>query len=120
MAFNLGRPALFAGEETIRNSRDFLNHPLSVRNDSRLVASCELLSARGKQDAKATQPVSDPQPHYINPLPSFPMHRASLTSMRNSCVTIRLQWNGSNIGTSITLRKVLVRETSCGKLVSAW
>ena len=60
MAFNLGRPALFAGEETIRNSRDFLNHPLSVRNDSRLVASCELLSARGKQDANANQPVSNP------------------------------------------------------------
>ena len=47
MAFNLGRPALFAGEETIRNAREFLKHPLAVRNDSRLVAACELLSGRG-------------------------------------------------------------------------
>jgi len=46
MAFNLGRPALFAGEETIRHCRGFLNHPLSVQNDSRLVATCELLTAR--------------------------------------------------------------------------
>lgn len=46
MAFNLGRPALFAGEETIRHCREFLNHPLGVANDSRLVASCELLTAR--------------------------------------------------------------------------
>lgn len=48
MAFNLGRPALFAGEETIRNCREFLKHPLAVLNDSRLVATCELLSARGE------------------------------------------------------------------------
>jgi len=50
MAFNLGRPALFAGEETIRNAREFLKHPLSIRTDSRLVATCELLSGRGKCD----------------------------------------------------------------------
>lgn len=46
MAFNLGRPALFGGEETIRHCREFLNHPLSVQNDSRLVATCELLTLR--------------------------------------------------------------------------
>ena len=47
MAFNLSRPAFFSGEETIRNCREFLKHPLAVRNDSRLVAACELLASRG-------------------------------------------------------------------------
>ena len=46
MAFNLGRPAMLGGEETIRHCRNILNHPFSVQNDSRLVAMCELLSMR--------------------------------------------------------------------------
>ncbi|GFZ52232.1 hypothetical protein JCM24511_10005 [Saitozyma sp. JCM 24511] len=46
MAFNLGRPALFGGEESIRLAREFLKHPLSIINDSRLVAACELLAKR--------------------------------------------------------------------------
>lgn len=46
MAFNLGRPALFAGEETILHCRAFLAHPLGIQTDSRLVATCELLTAR--------------------------------------------------------------------------
>jgi hypothetical protein len=46
MAFNLGRPALFGGEESIRHAREFLKHPLSLINDSRLVAACELLAKR--------------------------------------------------------------------------
>ncbi|EIW72511.1 hypothetical protein TREMEDRAFT_41800 [Tremella mesenterica DSM 1558] len=46
MAFNMGRPALFAGEETIRHSRQFLEHPLSISTDARLVSSSELLTLR--------------------------------------------------------------------------
>jgi hypothetical protein len=46
MAFNLGRPALFAAEETIRFAREFLEHPLAIATDSRLVAACELLTHR--------------------------------------------------------------------------
>ncbi|ORY32276.1 hypothetical protein BCR39DRAFT_45188 [Naematelia encephala] len=46
MAFNLGRPALFSAEETIQHAREFLTHPLSIQTDSRLVATCELLTAR--------------------------------------------------------------------------
>ncbi|KAL7424794.1 hypothetical protein Q5752_000478 [Cryptotrichosporon argae] len=46
MAYNLGRPALFSANETISKSRYFLEHPLSRQNDSRLVATCELLTLR--------------------------------------------------------------------------
>jgi hypothetical protein len=46
MAFNLGRPALFAVEDTLSHCRKFLEHPLALRIDSRLVATCELLSLR--------------------------------------------------------------------------
>lgn len=48
MAFNLGRPALFAGEATVTNARRLLDHPLSIPTDSRLVATCELLTTRRK------------------------------------------------------------------------
>ena len=54
MAFNLGRPTLFAGEESIRHSRAFLSHPLSVQNDSRLVAICELLTVRRECSAASS------------------------------------------------------------------
>ncbi|BEI86267.1 hypothetical protein CcaverHIS002_0605540 [Cutaneotrichosporon cavernicola] len=46
MAFNLGRPALFAAEDTITHARRFLEHPLAIRTDSRLVATCQLLTHR--------------------------------------------------------------------------
>ncbi|GMK57174.1 hypothetical protein CspeluHIS016_0400080 [Cutaneotrichosporon spelunceum] len=46
MAFNLGRPALFAAEDTITHARRFLDHPLAIRTDSRLVATCQLLTHR--------------------------------------------------------------------------
>jgi len=46
MAFNLGRPALFAVESTLDHGRKFLQHPLSIPTDSRLVATCELLTLR--------------------------------------------------------------------------
>lgn len=46
MAFNLGRPALFAAEETLSHGRKFLDHPLAIQTDSRLVATCELLTLR--------------------------------------------------------------------------
>ncbi|KLT44131.1 hypothetical protein CC85DRAFT_283918 [Cutaneotrichosporon oleaginosum] len=46
MAFNLGRPALFAAEDTITHARRFLEHPLTIRTDSRLVATCQLLTHR--------------------------------------------------------------------------
>lgn len=48
MAFNLGRPALFAAEDTIKYARKFLDHPLCIRTDSRLVATCQLLTHRRK------------------------------------------------------------------------
>lgn len=48
MAFNLGRPALFAAEETIKHCRWFLEHPMSIQTDTRLVSSCELLTLRRK------------------------------------------------------------------------
>ncbi|WOO78184.1 Transcriptional activator of proteases prtT [Vanrija pseudolonga] len=46
MAFNLGRPALFAAEDTIKHCRWFLEHPLSIQSDVRLVSTCELLTLR--------------------------------------------------------------------------
>lgn len=46
MAFNLGRPALFSAEDTIKHCREFLSHPLAIQTDSRLVAACELLTLR--------------------------------------------------------------------------
>lgn len=46
MAFNLGRPALVAAEDTLKHCRKFLDHPLSIITDSRLVYTCELLTLR--------------------------------------------------------------------------
>lgn len=46
MSFNLGRPALFAAEDTLSDCRRLLEHPLAIPTDSRLVAACELLTLR--------------------------------------------------------------------------
>ena len=130
MAFNLGRPALTAGEETIRHGREFLEHPLSKQTDSRLVASCELLSARGKcrhhfilQDyTLSTSTFSRGEPQYHGLSIAGPVNKCaadtqqygcishsllphinwpSRISMRNSSNMRNRQKNGSSIGTSI-------------------
>ncbi|ORX36060.1 hypothetical protein BD324DRAFT_630025 [Kockovaella imperatae] len=46
MAFNLGRPCMIGGTESIQYCRELLKHPLSVQRDARLVAACELLTYR--------------------------------------------------------------------------
>ncbi|WWC58635.1 uncharacterized protein I303_101179 [Kwoniella dejecticola CBS 10117] len=46
MAFAYGRPGLFCSEITIKDSRDFLRHPLALPTDARLVSSCESLMMR--------------------------------------------------------------------------
>lgn len=48
MAFNQGRPLLIGEETTVALGRQFLDHPLSTREDSRLVAACEMLRGRRK------------------------------------------------------------------------
>ncbi|CAD6587362.1 MAG: hypothetical protein TREMPRED_004729 [Tremellales sp. Tagirdzhanova-0007] len=48
MSYNFGRPAFFAGQESIAHCRRLLDHPLAVKTDSRLVAACELLTLRGE------------------------------------------------------------------------
>ena len=48
MAFNLGRPCMIGGSDSIEGARELLKHPLSVKRDARLVASCELLTLRCK------------------------------------------------------------------------
>ena len=46
MSFNLGRPCMIGGTESIQYCRELLKHPLSVKRDARLVAACELLTYR--------------------------------------------------------------------------
>ncbi|BEI91625.1 uncharacterized protein CcaverHIS019_0404450 [Cutaneotrichosporon cavernicola] len=46
MAFNQGRPLLIGEESSVALGRRLLDHPLSTREDSRLVAACELLAGR--------------------------------------------------------------------------
>ncbi|GMK58668.1 hypothetical protein CspeluHIS016_0601100 [Cutaneotrichosporon spelunceum] len=46
MAFNQGRPLLIGEESSVALARRLLDHPLSTREDSRLVAACELLAGR--------------------------------------------------------------------------
>jgi hypothetical protein len=47
MSYGLGRPAIIGEDETIHNCRRFLEHPLSLASDVRLVLSTELLAIRG-------------------------------------------------------------------------
>lgn len=65
MAFNLGRPALFAAEDTIKHCRWFLEHPLSIQSDVRLVSTCELLTLRS----------GSPVPRVTHLTHSVPMHQ---------------------------------------------
>lgn len=48
MAFNLGRPIGIQGDDTIKQARQLLDHPLSTRTDSRLISYCEMLSYRSE------------------------------------------------------------------------
>jgi len=48
MAFNHGRPAVSFGEDTIKHARRFLDHPLSIKSDSRLIGYCEMMAFRSK------------------------------------------------------------------------
>lgn len=46
MALNYNRPSLIDARESLLHARDFLQHPLALTNDARLVATNELLSYR--------------------------------------------------------------------------
>ncbi len=46
MAFNQGRPLLIGDESSVSLGRRLLEHPLATREDSRLVAACELVAGR--------------------------------------------------------------------------
>jgi hypothetical protein len=48
MAFNLGRPAISFSDDTIKHARRLLDHPLSIKSDSRLIAYCEMLAFRSE------------------------------------------------------------------------
>lgn len=48
MAFNLGRPAVSFSDDTIKHARSLLDHPLSIKSDSRLIAYCEMLAFRSR------------------------------------------------------------------------
>lgn len=50
MAFNLGRPAVSFSDDTIKHARRLLDHPLSIKSDSRLIAYCEMLAFRSKSN----------------------------------------------------------------------
>lgn len=47
MAFNHGKPVTFIDDDSLQYARRFLEHPLSISSDHRLVASSELLALRG-------------------------------------------------------------------------
>ena len=62
MAYNFGRPAFFAGQESIAHCRRLLDHPLAIKTDSRLVAACELLTLRGESRCSPLAPYPDTPP----------------------------------------------------------
>lgn len=115
MAFNLGRPTLFAGDETIRHCKEFLDHPLSIETDSRIVAACELLSARGEPDLMND---ANAQFGYINHSQLSQRRPAYPTWTRSSRRISERQTSGSSTGTSTMRAGVWRRACSCGKLVS--
>jgi hypothetical protein len=76
MAFNLGRPAVSFSDDTIKQARRLLDHPLSIKSDSRLIAYCEMLAFRSRSLASTwLTPVPIHQPFSIAPnndfLPDF-------------------------------------------------
>ncbi|WWC86390.1 uncharacterized protein L201_001266 [Kwoniella dendrophila CBS 6074] len=56
MAFAYGRPGLFCSEVTIKDSREFLRHPLSLPTDARLVSSLPLHQPLALAPSNAAQP----------------------------------------------------------------
>ena len=48
MSYGLGRPAIVREDATIHNCRLFLDHPLVLDSDTRLVYAVELLAIRGR------------------------------------------------------------------------
>lgn len=57
MSYGTGRPPIVREDETIIRCREFLNHPLAIETDLRLIASVEIMSIRG--------PFSFPFPAHI-------------------------------------------------------
>lgn len=47
MSYGTGRPPIVREDETIIRCREFLNHPLAIETDLRLIASVEIMSIRG-------------------------------------------------------------------------
>lgn len=46
MSYGTGRPAILKDDESIANARVFLQHPLAIEDDMRLVSTVELMALR--------------------------------------------------------------------------
>ena len=53
MAFNHGRPAISFGEDTIKHARRLLDHPLSIKSDSRLIPYNEMMAFRSEYTSRS-------------------------------------------------------------------
>jgi hypothetical protein len=67
MAFNYCRPLLLGDDPSSSLGRRFLQHPMSMVTDGRLVAAVELLSGRSESSAKvmSTNAVSEKPPYLL-------------------------------------------------------
>ena len=73
MSYGTGRPALLEDDQSIKDSRYLLNHPLAIEDDMRLVSTVELMAIQERVHNTLTPFDGPVKPEHFEEL-----HRADL------------------------------------------